>query len=185
MRYRIIAPLVGLSLILAACAPATPAATDGISVGDLRITGVWARAASLLSSAAGAMATPTGEAMAMSTPEPGSEMSSGMPMAGTNSAAYMVIRNTGGEADKLIKAESDVAGAVEIHNVKMENNVMEMFQVDGVAIPANGQAELKPGSFHVMLIGLNRDLKVGDKVKLTLTFEKAGTVSLEAEVRQP
>ncbi len=185
MRYRFIAPLLGLGLILAACAPATPAATDGVSVGNLRITGLWARAASLMSSDAGSMATPTAAAMEMSTPEPGSEMGSGMHMAGTNSAAYMVINNTGSEADKLIQAESDVAGAVELHNVKMENNVMEMFQVDGIDIPANGQAELKPGSFHVMLIGLNRDLKVGDKVKLTLTFEKAGTVSLEAVVREP
>lgn len=174
MRLRLVIPIVSLILFLAACAPAaTPAPGGSASVGDLRLSGAWARAASLMA----AEATP----MAMSTPESGM----GMEMAGTNSAAYLVIRNEGSQADRLIKAESAVAKAVELHNVKMENNVMEMFQVDGIDVPANGQAELKPGSYHVMLIGLTRDLKAGEKVTLTLTFEKAGAVTLEAEVREP
>jgi copper(I)-binding protein len=177
MRLRIIVPILSLALGLAACAPATPTEAPvpggSASVGGLRIAGAWARAASLMSGAA--------TSMPMGTPEGGM----GMEMAGTNSAAYMIIRNDGGQADRLIRAESDVATAVELHNVKMENDVMTMFQVDGIDVPANGQAELKPGSFHVMLIGLTRDLKPGDQVKLTLTFEKAGPVTLEAEVREP
>lgn len=170
MRVRSILSLIGL-LWLAACAPAAPAGST--TVGSLQISGVWARAASLMG------AQPTEMSMGAS------EGGMGMEMAGTNSAAYMVIRNTGGQADKLIKAESDVAKSVELHNVKMENDVMKMFQVDGVDVPANGQAELKPGSFHVMLIGLTRDLKAGDKIQLTLTFATAGTVVVEAEVREP
>jgi copper(I)-binding protein len=61
-----------------------------------------------------------------------------------------------------------------------------MRQVEGgIDIPANGQVELKPGGFHVMLIGLTRDLNVGDSVQLTLTFEKAGQIPVTAQVRQP
>lgn len=171
MRSRL--SLLFISLLLAALglSACAPAAGGSASVGSLQITGAWARAASLMG------AQPTEMSMGSS--------GGGMEMAGTNSAAYLVIKNTGGQADKLIKAESDVAKAVEIHNVTMENDVMKMFQVDGVDVPANGQAELKPGSFHVMLIGLTRDLKAGEKIQLTLTFATAGTVTVEAEVREP
>lgn len=178
MRYRFAAMLTCLALALAACTPAAteaPHADDaGVTVGELEITGAWAREASLSSADTGGMT--------MATPESGGM---GMEMSGTNSAAYMTIHNEGGEADRLIKAESDVAKAVELHNVKFENDVMQMFQVEGIDVPANEHAELKPGSFHVMLIGLNRDLKAGEKVAIKLTFEKAGAVTVEAEVRAP
>jgi copper(I)-binding protein len=101
-----------------------------------------------------------------------------------NSAAYMILRNGGATADRLIKAESDVAGAVELHKTTMEGNMMKMAPVDGILLPAQGQAELKPGGLHVMLIGLKRELKAGDKLKLKLHFEKAGVQEIEAEVRK-
>ncbi len=83
----------------------------------------------------------------------------------------------------LVAAASDVADAVEIHLSEMKDDVMTMRQVDGVDVPAAGEAVLKPGSYHIMLIGLNQELAVGDKVSLTLTFEKAGQMNVEAEVR--
>lgn len=52
-------------------------------------------------------------------------------------------------------------------------------------VPAKGQVELKPGGYHVMLIGVKRDLKVGDKFSLELQFEKSGAITVEAEVKQP
>ena len=55
----------------------------------------------------------------------------------------------------------------------------------GIEVPAGGQVELKPGGYHVMLIGLTRDLTDGEKFPLTLQFEKGGEVTVEAEVRQP
>ena len=55
----------------------------------------------------------------------------------------------------------------------------------GIEVPAGGQVELKPGGYHVMLIGLMRDLSDGEKFPLTLQFEKGGEVTVEAEVRQP
>jgi copper(I)-binding protein len=104
---------------------------------------------------------------------------------GGTSAAYLTIANSGGTADALLKAESDVANTVELHTMTMENNVMKMFPVEKIDIPANGKAELKPGGFHVMLIGLRHDLKEGEVVKLTLTFQNSGKIEVEAPVRKP
>ncbi len=101
-----------------------------------------------------------------------------------NSAAYMTLKNGDAAADRLVKAESDVAAAVELHKTTMEGGMMKMAPVDGIALPAQGQAELKPGGLHVMLIGLKRELKAGEKLKLKLHFEKAGVQEIEAEVRK-
>ena len=180
MRYRVVAPLVGLVLVLAACAPATPAADDAVTVGNLSISGVWARAASLMP-AEGAMATATPAAMMDATPA-GDAM--GMGMGGVNSAIYMTIQNPSATADRLIKAQSEAAQTVELHTMAEENGLMKMHPVEAVDVPAQGEAVLKPGGFHVMLLGLTRDLKVGDKVTVTLTFEQAGAITVEAEVRK-
>jgi copper(I)-binding protein len=94
----------------------------------------------------------------------------------------MKIANSG-DADKLVKAMSDVAGTVELHTVEMENNVMKMRPVEFIEIPAKGSAELKPGGFHVMLIGLKKELKPGETFNLTLMFEKAGEQQVQAMVR--
>ena len=61
--------------------------------------------------------------------------------------------------------------------------MLGMRPVDRVEIPAGGTLELKPGSYHIMLIGLNQDLKVGDSIEITLKLEKAGDVKVTAEVR--
>ena len=61
---------------------------------------------------------------------------------------------------------------------------MQMLQ-DGLVIPAKGEVILKPGSYHVMLIGVQHDLKVGDSFVVALLFEKSGSMSVEPEVRQP
>lgn len=55
----------------------------------------------------------------------------------------------------------------------------------GVEVPASGRVEFKPGSYHIMLIGLKRDLKVGDRFTVTPELEKSGTLTVESEVREP
>ena len=102
-----------------------------------------------------------------------------------NSAAYMILRNGGEAADRLLKAESDVAEAVELHKSTMDGGMMKMAPVENVEVPAKGQAELEPGGLHVMLIGLKRELKPDEKIKLRLQFEKGGTQEVEAVVRNP
>lgn len=105
------------------------------------------------------------------------------PMMERAGAAYMVLQNNGVAEDKLLSVASDVAKTLELHETKESGGMMEMSPVPNIPVPANGKAELKPGGFHVMLIGLNRELKAGEKVQLTLNFEKAGKVSVTAEIK--
>lgn len=109
------------------------------------------------------------------------------PMAATNGAAYMVIANKGNEDDALIGADADVSDVVEIHEMVIdENNVMHMKPVEGqrLVIPAKGKVELKPGGYHIMFIGLKNQLKEGDVIDLTLTFEKSGEMKVQAPVKK-
>ncbi len=96
--------------------------------------------------------------------------------------AFMTLVNTGAGADKLIKAASPVAEAVELHTTIKEGEMMRMRQVTAIEIAGNGRTALEPGSYHVMLIGLKQPLKEGTSFPLTLTFEKAGEVKLEVPV---
>jgi periplasmic copper chaperone A len=106
------------------------------------------------------------------------------PMMERAGAAYMVLQNNGAAEDKLLSVESDVAKTIELHETKEMNGMMAMSPVPNVPVPANGKAELKPGGLHVMLIGLTRELKAGDKVQLTLNFEKAGKIPVTVEVKE-
>jgi|688.fasta_scaffold347878_3 hypothetical protein len=126
---------------------------------------------------------PVSETMAMSATAPMTG-TMGMGMGGAMGAMYMTIRNPTGSPDRLIKAQSDVANVVELHNVAMKDGVMSMYPVEAIEVPANGEAVLKPGSFHVMLIGLTRDLVAGETMSVTLTFEQAGDVTVQAPIRE-
>jgi copper(I)-binding protein len=106
-------------------------------------------------------------------------------MSGSNSAAYMLIKNNGADPDRLLSAGSDAAHAIELHESREVDGVMQMEPISAVEVPANASAELKPGGMHIMLIGLTKDLNAGDKVRLVLKFEKAGDVTVDAEVRAP
>lgn len=105
-------------------------------------------------------------------------------MMSKSGAAFMVIANTGTEADRLISAASDVAEKVELHTHKQDaNGVMQMLEVpEGFAIPAGESYALARGGDHVMFLGLTRDLTQGDVVKLALTFEKAGVIEVDVPV---
>lgn len=98
-----------------------------------------------------------------------------------NSAAFMTIHNAGG-ADRLVAVAADVSERVELHTHMMEGDVMKMRHVEAVEVPANAMAELQPGGFHVMLIGLKAPLKEGEHFPLTLTFEKAGEITVDVAV---
>ena len=105
---------------------------------------------------------------------------------GGNSAVYMVLRNTSDTADKLIAVSGDVANAVELHESSMENGVMSMHPVEGgLEVPAKGSIELKPGGYHIMLIGLSKVLKAGDMVTIKLAFESGASVDVMAPVMDP
>lgn len=106
------------------------------------------------------------------------------PMEEGNAAAYMVIRNTDDTIDVLTGAEADFAASVELHRTTTEGDMMHMMPVEQINIPAKGRVRLEPGGYHLMLTGLSEALKVGDTVTLTLHFERAGDVVVQAEVRE-
>lgn len=97
-------------------------------------------------------------------------------------AAYLEIKTDAKTADKLIAAKSPVSNRVEIHTHIHEGDVMKMRKVDAIPVAAGKSHVLKPGGDHVMLMDLKAPLKEGDLVKLTLVFEKAGEIEVEATV---
>jgi periplasmic copper chaperone A len=155
--------LLLVTVVLAACG--SPQA------GGLRVEDVWARPAM----AGGDALVTHGEGT----------MGQGMAAPGTG-AVFMRLVNHAPEADRLLGAQTEVAGVVEIHETVLDGEVMRMQMLPaGLEIPAGGEVLLKPGSYHVMLIGVQRDLEPGERFSLELQFEKAGTLAVEVEVRQP
>lgn len=100
----------------------------------------------------------------------------------TVSGAFMTLFNHSATAYALSTVNFSGAGTVEIHETSMADGVMRMRKVSQIDIPANGSAELKPGSYHIMLIGLDRELKAGTIESLTLTFSDDSQKTIEARV---
>jgi copper(I)-binding protein len=96
---------------------------------------------------------------------------------------YMKITNTGTTPDRLVGGSVEVAKRFEVHEMKMDGGVMKMRELkDGLEIPPGASVELKPGSYHIMMQALSRPLAKGDKIKGSLTFEKAGKIGVEFDV---
>ncbi len=96
---------------------------------------------------------------------------------------YLSIENAGAEADRLVSVSAPVAGRVEVHEMAVTNGVMTMRPLEaGIVVPPGGKVELKPGGFHIMFMDLKQPLKQDERLKGTLTFEKAGAVEVEFKV---
>ena len=104
-------------------------------------------------------------------------------MQGGNGAAYMLFDNGTATNQELIGASSDIAEAAEIHLSRLEDGVMKMEQQASVALPAGEMLEFKPGSYHVMFVGLKRELKAGDTFTLTLKFKGHEDITLTVPVK--
>ena len=100
------------------------------------------------------------------------------------SGAFMLISNRGGSDRQLVKAESPAARIVELHTHINEDGVMKMRAVPAIGIKAQGQTQLKPGSFHVMLIELKQPLREGDVVPITLDFDDGTRLKVDAPVQK-
>lgn len=85
------------------------------------------------------------------------------------------MRLTADKPARLVAAESPVAGVTQIHEMSMQDNVMKMQEIPGLDLPAGKAVELKPGGYHVMLMNLHGQVKGGDVVPITLTFEDPET----------
>lgn len=100
-----------------------------------------------------------------------------------NSAAFMVLNNSSAIAHQVVSAASPAAKTVELHTHTNNNGVMEMRQISQIDVPANGKVELAPGGLHIMLLGLTQELKAGESVAVTLTFEDGSTSVVNAPIK--
>ena len=149
--------LCGLSLNLG-----LPVAPLHAQSGTIHFDAPWARAA-----AAGGHAAKAGHASGMK----------------ANGAVYVKVSNHGQGPDAIVSASSEAAETVELHEAVNDAGVMRMRPVPRIEVPAGATVELKPGGYHIMLLGLRGDLKPGTTVKVTLSLEKAGPMTVEAQVR--
>lgn len=97
---------------------------------------------------------------------------------------YVSLMNHGA-ADRLVAIASPAAKSAQLHRMVMDGDVMKMEPVGALDLPAGAMLDMAPGGMHVMLMDLARPLKQGDTVELTLTFEKAGAVTVTVPVASP
>ena len=108
------------------------------------------------------------------------------PMSASVAAGFMTITNTGKQDDRLVKASSEISPVVQIHDMTMEGDVMKMVELpDGLVIPAGATVKLKPKSLHIMFMDVKQQPGEGTSFTGTLTFEKAGMVTIDYEVAAP
>lgn len=96
---------------------------------------------------------------------------------------YFTIKNTGSSPDRLLSISSEISAKAELHEMGVKDGVMTMRPVTGgLEIPAGGKVALAPGGYHLMFVGLKRQPKQGETFSATLTFEKAGIVTVDFAV---
>jgi copper(I)-binding protein len=137
---------------------------------------IWLLAA-VLSLSGGAAAA---ETYTVGSIEIGNPWARATPKGASVGGAYMTITNKGPVADRLIAISSPIASQLQVHQMVMDHGVMSMRPVQGgLEIKPGQTVELKPQSFHLMLMGLKQPLAAGERVKATLEFAKAGKLDLE------
>ncbi len=107
-----------------------------------------------------------------------------MPPGQKVTAMYMQLKNASTNNHDLVKVESDISNMIELHTHTNNDGVMSMGEVESIPLPANTTAEAKPGSYHVMIMGLKEDLTLGEKVDFNLTYKDGSSKSISVEVKQ-
>ena len=100
-----------------------------------------------------------------------------------NSAAFFVIKNNSDKDIAITGANSDIAEKNELHTHIKENKMMKMMKIEKLVVPAKSSLELKSGGDHVMLMGLKKELKVGDEINLELSFSDGDKKSIKVPVK--
>lgn len=100
-----------------------------------------------------------------------------------NSAAFFVIKNNSDKDIAITSANSDIAEKNELHTHIKENKMMKMIKIEKLVVPAKSSLELKSGGDHVMLMGLKKELKVGDEISLELSFSDGDKKSIKVPVK--
>jgi copper(I)-binding protein len=104
---------------------------------------------------------------------------------GPTAAAYLELRNEAGAADRLVGASSPLAERIEFHEHRSSGGVMSMAAVPEIALPPGETVRLSPGGTHLMLFRIARPLRPGDTFPLTLTFERAGSITIDTVTAGP
>lgn len=113
-----------------------------------------------------------------------SPWSRAMPNGAKVGGGYMEISNNGDSADHLVSISSEVAPRIEIHEMRMDDNIMKMRALEnGIEIPAHSSVTFKPGSYHVMFFNPHAPFKEGDSFPAELHFQKAGNVKVTFDVK--
>lgn len=103
---------------------------------------------------------------------------------GENGAVYLVIHNHSSQTDELIGVSSDVATAAEMHESRMNGDIMQMHKLESVPLEAYAEIEFAPGRLHVMLVALKNDLEVGNQIEVILHFKNFQDIKLTVPVRE-
>ena len=103
--------------------------------------------------------------------------------AGTTGAGFLAIENHGGAAETLTAVTTPIAREVQIHRSSMSGGIMSMSREAQVSAPAHGQVVFAPGGYHLMMLDLDRPLKVGDRFPATLVFASGRRLTVRFEVR--
>lgn len=102
---------------------------------------------------------------------------------GENTAIYLILHNHTDVDDAVIGVSTDVANFAELHLTEVNNDVMQMNLLESVEILADGEVEFKTGSYHIMLVDLKQDLKVGDEITVTFDFENYADLTVNVPVQ--
>ncbi|HKI61947.1 MAG TPA: copper chaperone PCu(A)C [Mariprofundaceae bacterium] len=106
-----------------------------------------------------------------------------VPPVAENTAAYMLLRNTGADDVKLTGITCSLAASAGLHGMRMDGNRMAMFPLQEVIVPAGAEVSFAPGGKHIMLMGLKRPLKAGDALEMVLQTSAGETLKILATVR--
>lgn len=104
------------------------------------------------------------------------------PTGAKTAAAYLTIVNHGTSADRLVGASTPLADRLQFHQETNDNGIMRMRELPSVTVDPGSSVTLKPGGMHIMMIGLNQQLKERQSFPLVLEFEKAGKITLQVPI---
>jgi periplasmic copper chaperone A len=100
-------------------------------------------------------------------------------------ALYFTIENKGTTADTLFQVDSEISNKVELHETYTEGDMMGMRKVDFIVVTGKSSFEFKPGSYHIMVMKLKKDINEGDEEKFVLHFKQAGEIKITATAKKP
>jgi copper(I)-binding protein len=102
---------------------------------------------------------------------------------GQAGAVYLTLTNEAEEGEYLVGASTEIAAMAHLHETQVTNGVARMVPIERLSLEPGMNADLSPGGIHIMLMGLTAPLTIGQSFRMTLTFEQAGPIKIDVQVR--